>query len=72
MRIWHQGFTLPGDLPGYADAMRTHLAATLRPDTEGYCTARQTAPVRATILATIVLRCRLVEVPSVEKYSPSP
>ena len=34
MRIWHQSFTVLGDLPGYADAIRAHLAKTLRPDTE--------------------------------------
>ncbi len=34
MRIWHQSFTVLSDLPGYADAMRTHLGKTLRPDTE--------------------------------------
>ena len=34
MRIWHQSFTVLGDLPGYEDAMRAHLAKTLRPDTE--------------------------------------
>ncbi len=34
MRLWHQSFTVLGDLPGYADAIRTHLARTLRPDTE--------------------------------------
>ena len=34
MRIWHQSFTVLGDLPGYEDAMRSHLAKVLRPDTE--------------------------------------
>ena len=34
MRLWHQSFTVLGDLPGYEDAMRAHLAKTLRPDTE--------------------------------------
>jgi Asp/Glu/hydantoin racemase len=34
MRIWHQSFTVLGDLPGYADAIQAHLARTLRPDTE--------------------------------------
>jgi Asp/Glu/hydantoin racemase len=34
MRIWHQSFTVLSDLPAYADAMRTHLGNTLRPDTE--------------------------------------
>ena len=34
MRIWHQSFTVLGDLPGYEDAMRTHLGKVLRPDTE--------------------------------------
>ena len=34
MRIWHQSFTVLGDLPGYEDAMRAHLAKVLRPDTE--------------------------------------
>jgi allantoin racemase len=34
MRIWHQSFTVLGDLPGYEDAMRAHLSKVLRPDTE--------------------------------------
>lgn len=34
MRIWHQSFTVLRDIPGYEDAMRTHLAKVLRPDTE--------------------------------------
>ena len=34
MRIWHQSFTVLQDLPAYANAMQTHLARTLRPDTE--------------------------------------
>jgi Asp/Glu/hydantoin racemase len=34
MRIWHQSFTVLGDLPGYEDAMRDHLKKVLRPDTE--------------------------------------
>lgn len=34
MRIWHQSFTVLRDVPGYEDAMRTHLAKVLRPDTE--------------------------------------
>ncbi len=34
MRIWHQSFTVLGDLPGYEDAMRAHAAKVLRPDTE--------------------------------------
>jgi allantoin racemase len=34
MRIWHQSFTVLGDLPGYEDAMRRHLANVLRSDTE--------------------------------------
>jgi allantoin racemase len=34
MRLWHQSFTVLGDLPGYEDAMRAHLGAVLRPDTE--------------------------------------
>lgn len=33
MRIWHQSFTVLGDLPGYEDAMREHLKKVLRPDT---------------------------------------
>jgi Asp/Glu/hydantoin racemase len=34
MRLWHQSFTVLGDLPGYEDAMRDHLGKVLRPDTE--------------------------------------
>jgi Asp/Glu/hydantoin racemase len=34
MRLWHQSFTVLGDLPGYEDAMRDHLRKVLRPDTE--------------------------------------
>jgi allantoin racemase len=34
LRIWHQSFTVLGDLPGYEDAMRRHLANVLRSDTE--------------------------------------
>jgi Asp/Glu/hydantoin racemase len=34
MRIWHQSFTVLGDLPGYEDAMRRHLTKVLRADTE--------------------------------------
>jgi len=34
MRIWHQSFTVLSDLPGYVDAMRTHLKKSLRPDTD--------------------------------------
>ena len=35
MRIWHQSFTVPGDLPGYEDAMRAQpiidgLASTMK------------------------------------------
>jgi hypothetical protein len=33
MKLWHQSFTVLGDLPGYEDAMRAHLAKVLRPDT---------------------------------------
>jgi len=34
MRLWHQSFTVLSDIPGYEDAMRSHLAKSLRPDTE--------------------------------------
>jgi allantoin racemase len=34
MRLWHQSFTVLGDLPGYEAAMRDHLKKVLRPDTE--------------------------------------
>ncbi len=34
MKLWHQSFTVLGDLPGYEDAMRAHLTKVLRPDTE--------------------------------------
>lgn len=34
MKLWHQSFTVLGDLPGYEDAMRAHLGKVLRPDTE--------------------------------------
>ena len=34
MKLWHQSFTVLGDLPGYEDAMRDHLVKVLRPDTE--------------------------------------
>jgi len=34
MRIWHQSFTVLGDLPGYEDAMRRHLAKVLHNDTK--------------------------------------
>jgi Asp/Glu/hydantoin racemase len=34
LRIWHQSFTVLGDVPGYEDAMRRHLARILRNDTE--------------------------------------
>ena len=34
MRIWHQSFTVLGDLPAYADALRAHFAKVARPDTE--------------------------------------
>ncbi len=34
MRIWHQSFTVLEDLPPYADAMKSHAAKILRPDTE--------------------------------------
>jgi hypothetical protein len=34
MRIWHQSFTVLGDLPGYEDTMRRHLTKVLRNDTE--------------------------------------
>jgi Asp/Glu/hydantoin racemase len=34
LKLWHQSFTVLGDLPGYEDAMRAHLAKLLRPDTE--------------------------------------
>lgn len=30
MRIWHQSFTVLGDLPSYAEANRTRLARKLR------------------------------------------
>jgi len=34
MRIWHQSFTVLGDLPAYAETMKSHLRKVLRDDTE--------------------------------------
>jgi len=34
MRIWHQSFTVLGDLPAYRDALRERIHKVVRPDTE--------------------------------------
>jgi hypothetical protein len=52
MRIWHQSFTVLGDLPGYEDAMRRHLTKYCGA-TRTFCsTVSTTAFIRETTLAT--------------------
>ena len=34
MKIWHQSFTVLGDLGPYSDALKAHFARVARPDTQ--------------------------------------
>jgi hypothetical protein len=34
LRIWHQSFTVLGDLPAYVDALKTRIAEVVTPGTE--------------------------------------